>query len=201
MSTQQEPNKQDEEYKPTLNDSIWDADEREDTVSAITENMSENALDQFVYLLLELLIGIQEEPSRAQNELKLVLEAVFRHSNAYKLAYELFASRFRLIGSEVSVSGDNVGKMLSKIKATMLKGEPFCTVGSVLTSTRPSSHWIEQLSQSIADALESDLLPNSIAEDLASFIIKTTGKHANDASDHARFLLPIALHHAIQPTT
>jgi hypothetical protein len=54
--------------------------------------------------------------------------------------------------------------------------------------------WIERFSEMIAEAIESELLPQEARNDLADMVIKITGDHASRCSDHARNLLPVALY-------
>jgi hypothetical protein len=112
-----------QENQAGINGAVLPDDDRQHFVESITAGMQDDAMNSLAFVLMELIMAIQEEPDgapRVLNELRLLLESVFRHSKAYKLAHELYASKLELTHCEVAVSGDDLGEMLTKIKAAKL---------------------------------------------------------------------------------
>jgi hypothetical protein len=102
---------------------VFNEGERNITLSSITGKMDWEAIEALSELFICLLDEMQNEPlgaQHAQNELKLLLEGLFKQSAAYELAHELYVSRFRLFNSDVTVQGNDIVNMLMDIKEAKL---------------------------------------------------------------------------------
>jgi hypothetical protein len=176
----------DEDYREDLTAAVLDDDEREIFIEAATANMSGDGLDQLSNFIISLREEINQEPLGAQhvrNELDLTLESLFKRSEAFRLALELYASRFHLKNNEVVVSGAELDEMLKAIKAANLD-----------TPTDPYG-WMQKLGDAVAGLYES--LNRESFHNLASMVTDFVTDHAYSNDYEARALLPRGLKNAL----
>jgi hypothetical protein len=107
------------------NQSILDEEEREAIVQPFINSLNAEATEYFADFLITLINAAHRQSMGArhlEHELLVVLESAFRHSKAYTLALELYASRFHFVPGKVTVSGVSLEDMLLDIKTSRVKG-------------------------------------------------------------------------------
>jgi hypothetical protein len=98
---------------------ILDDEERQTIVQPFINSLNAEATESFADFLVTLINETHRQPAGArplEGELLAVLELTFRHSKAYELALNLYASRFHFVPGRVSINGLTLEDMLAEIK-------------------------------------------------------------------------------------
>jgi hypothetical protein len=189
MTTQQERKEQDD-YSEDLDAAVLHEEDREIFIEAVTNNISSDGLEQLSGFIIELREEINQEPCGAQhvrNELNATLESLFQRSEAFRLAYELYASRFHIRSGNIQLSGKraDLAEMLREIKAATLDEE----------ETPDPYGWMQKLGDAVAELYES--LNEKSFYGLAHMITEFVTDHAYTNDHEARVLFPHGLRNAL----
>ncbi|MBI3653677.1 MAG: hypothetical protein HY231_21810 [Acidobacteria bacterium] len=163
-------------------DTIFDDKERQSYIERLTRSLDTAGLESLVCLFCELRHGLEIKNLSRQcllNEIDLLLRELFKHSNAFKLAFELYAERFYVRGGELQVTGTTLEEMLTQIKAAKLD-QPKKAAEPITTPTVAD---IEGFARTLEALRSSESVPEILRQNLSEAVDEIYNLEAADETD------------------
>jgi hypothetical protein len=182
MSTQQEKNTQ---LEIPLS-AILDEEECEAVVQPFINSLNAEATEYFADFLITLIDETHKQPTdarRLEGELLAALERTFRHSKAYQLALDLYASRFAFVPGKVTINGFNLEEMLAEIKRNRVKER----------QEAAPAEWAIEFGSTVGRLLKNDKLSEISHACLRDTAVELIGKGEQNVGTLGLALLPYAL--------
>jgi hypothetical protein len=169
---------------------VLNKQEREIFIQAVTGLDANDRNEQLANFIISLLDEIQQEPYGAQHvqtELELTIEELFKRSDAFCLALDLYAGRFQLRGGKVEVVTRDLETILRTVIDEKLRDpEPTPEV-----EQQDTAAWAQEFA-AMAVRL-SGSLEGTIYEAFTDEVLELTDAYTGTVKGHLEYLLPAAL--------
>lgn len=192
METNNKQENQAYNYSSDVFAAVLNKQEREIFIQAVTGMDANERTDQLANFIISLLMRLREDEGaqHVQTELELTIEELFKRSDAFCLALDLYAGRFQLRSGKVEVVTRDLETILRTVIDAKLR-DPQPPQDETPAPTQDTAAWAQSFA-AMAVRL-SDRLEGAIYEAFTDEVLELTDAYTGTVKGHIEYLLPAAL--------